>query len=386
MVIISRAIDRRDAELETGAEAQTGIGTGTETAGRHAMPRRLLLLLAAVIAMVAATVLALRIPALKHPLQDRLLERGIAAALQAEVSRPPEGGMRVFMCGTSSPLPSPDRAQACVAIQVDDRLFLVDAGAGSPNVAALGNLPLDRLQAIFITHFHSDHIAAIGDFNLMSWVAGRSQQLEIVGPEGVEQVVDGFNRVYALDRGYRVAHHGRELIPPALHELQARTIDPGIVLDADGLVVRAFTVNHHPVAPAVGYRFEYAGRAVAITGDTIVTEGLREAVRGVDLLLSDALSLPIVRTMERAAAAAGRPRQERIFLDIQDYHASTASLVDFARDAGVDRLALYHLVPAPRNAVMTDVFRRGLPDDVLLTDDGMTLDLPAGSRELRIGH
>lgn len=347
------------------------------------MPRSLLIVLVAAVAIgsiVATGLLALRVPAL----QDRLLEGAVTAAMQAEPSRPPEGGMRVFMCGTSSPLPSPDRAQACVAIQVDDRLFLVDAGAGSPNVASLGNLPLETLQTIFVTHFHSDHIAAIGDFNLLSWVAGRPQPLEIVGPEGVVQIVDGFNQVYGLDRGYRVAHHGAELMPPALHELQARTIGTGIVHEADGLIVRAFAVNHHPVAPAVGYRFEYGGRAVAITGDTIVTEGLRDAVAGSDLLLSDALSLPIVQTMERAAGAAGRPRQEKILFDIQDYHASTGSLVDFAREADIGRLALYHLVPAPRNAVMADVFRRGLPDDVILTDDGMIIDLPAGSRALRI--
>lgn len=346
------------------------------------MSRTLLMLCAVVAVLVAAVLLALRVPAL----QDRLLDRAVTAAMQAESSRPPDGGIRVFMCGTASPLPTPDRAQACVAIQVDDRLFLVDAGAGSPNVASLGNLPLERLQMIFITHFHSDHIAAIGDFNLLSWVAGRQRPLEIVGPEGVEQVVDGFNAVYALDRGYRVAHHGADLMPPALHELQARTIGTGVVHEADGLVVRAFAVDHHPVAPAVGYRFEYGDRAVAITGDTIVTAALRDAVADVDLLLSDALSLPIVRTMERAAAAAGRPRQEKILLDIQDYHASSASLADFASAARVGRVALYHLVPAPRNAIMADVFRRGLPEDFLLTDDGMILDLPAGSRELRIRH
>ncbi|MDZ7826017.1 MAG: MBL fold metallo-hydrolase [Gammaproteobacteria bacterium] len=122
--------------------------------------------------VTALVVIALALLALlvlgSSRVQDTLLARGLEDAFARPVSEPPEGGMRVFMCGTASPLPTPDRAQACVAVQVDDRLFIVDAGAGSADVAALGGLPLERLQGLLLTHFHSDHIAAIGDFNLES--------------------------------------------------------------------------------------------------------------------------------------------------------------------------------------------------------------------------
>ncbi|HSG89649.1 MAG TPA: MBL fold metallo-hydrolase [Pseudomonadales bacterium] len=328
----------------------------------------------------AVVLIALRIPAV----QDSVLERGLDAAMRAPAEAPPEGGLRVIMCGTSSPLPAPDRAQACVAVQAGDRLYLVDAGAGSPNVATAAGLPLEDLRAILLTHFHSDHIAAIGDFNLMSWVAGRLAPLEVAGPEGVERVVAGFNEVYALDRTYRVAHHGADLLPPELHVLAARTIAPGVILDEDGLTITAFTVDHSPVSPTVGYRFDRGGRSVVIAGDTLATQGLREAARDADLLLADALSLPIVQAMERAATAAGQTRRAKIFADIQDYHADTGSLATLAEAAGVGRLALYHLVPAPRNAIMKNVFRRGLPDSVILTEDGMTFDLPADSETLRV--
>jgi ribonuclease Z len=259
---------------------------------------------------------------------------------------------------------------------VDDRLFIVDAGAGSPDVAALGGLPLERLEGLLLTHFHSDHIAAIGDFNLQSWVAGRPAPLQVMGPEGVREVVAGFNQVYRLDRGYRVAHHGAELLPPELHVLEARTISPGVILDEEGLVIRAFEVDHDPVSPAVGYRFEYGGRSVAVTGDTLVTDELKEAVRGADLLLADALSLPIIRAMEQAARDAGRDRQATILADIQDYHAATSDLAGLAEELELGQIGLYHLVPAPRNAVMAQIFARDLPPDIILTDDGTVFDLP----------
>ena len=314
--------------------------------------------------------------------QDFLLKHLAAAAMRDEPSAPPKGGLRVFMCGTSSPLPAPNRAQACVAVMADDRLYLIDAGAGSPQVALLGGVPLENLRALLLTHFHSDHIAAVGDFNLVSWVAGRPRPLEVLGPEGVDRVVSGLNEMYALDGAYRVAHHGAAFLQPELHELVARTIEPGVVLDDAGLIITAFAVDHGPVKPAVGYRFDYGGRSVVITGDMIVTDGLIEAARGADLLLADAISLPIVEALENGARAAGRDRRAKILHDIQEYHASTSSLADAAQRADVRKLALYHLVPAPRNTLMKKIFMRGMPHGTVLTEDGMLFDLPAGSTDM----
>ena len=119
-------------------------------------------------------------------------------------------GLKVTLCGTSSPIPAPGRAQACVAIETPDHLFIVDAGSGSAATAQLANIPQDKLRGILITHYHSDHISDIGDFNLNSWVAGRQAPLLVIGPEGADRVVDGLNMAYELDRGYRVAHHGAD--------------------------------------------------------------------------------------------------------------------------------------------------------------------------------
>ena len=316
--------------------------------------------------------------------QNALLERGLAARMSQPRQAPPEGGIRVFMCGTAAPLPNPDRAQACVAVLVDDRIFVVDAGAASAGVAGMAPLALENLRALLITHYHSDHIADIPEFNLLSWVAGRPAPLQIVGPACVETVGSGLNRAYALDNRYRVAHHGAEMLPPHLGVLEARTIEAGVILDEDGLVITAFPVNHAPVSPAMGYRFDYGGRSVVVTGDTIVTEGLEAAARDADLLLSDGLSMPIVQAMEQAARANGRPRRAKVFFDIQDYHASPASMVEMAERAGVRQLAFYHLVPAPANSLMDRIWRRDLPGDVILTDDYMTFDLPPGSAEITV--
>jgi ribonuclease Z len=313
--------------------------------------------------------------------QDFLLKRLVQTAMAAPDPEPFDG-LRVFMCGTSSPLPAPGRAQACVAVTAGEHTYIVDAGAGSPLTIGLARQSLKNLRGIFLTHFHSDHIAAIGDFNLLSWVAGRPQRLEIIGPEGVDRIVAGFNEVYALDRQYRVAHHGADLLPPELHVMQSRTIEPGIALQRDGLVVRAFTVDHSPVAPALGYRFDYLGRSVVISGDSVASAELQQAAQGADLLLHDAMSLPIVMALESGARSAGRARQAQVLRDIQDYHAAIASLPDLAEQAGVRQLALYHLVPPPGNFLFAKIFERDLPAGAIVTEDAMVFELPGNSEEI----
>ena len=329
--------------------------------------------------------------------QDFALDGLMGLLATATPTPPPADAMRVFMCGTASPLGAPGRAQACVAVFVGGRLYLVDAGTGSAQTLQAHRVSSEHLDTVFLTHYHSDHISGLPDHNLGSWVAGRAAPLKVVGPPGVAAVVEGFNRAYELDRQYRVAHHGAELLPPALGVMQAREIEyrrltehgvmvsfaPGVVHEADGLTVTAFVVDHSPVEPAYGYRFDYEDRSVVISGDTVVTPALESAAADADLVIHDALSEPLISAMARASAQAN-PRLAKVLLDVLDYHAHTTAVVAMAELAGVRMLAFYHLVPAPQNPLMEAIFMRDLPDGVVLTEDGMTFDLPVGSPRILV--
>ena len=293
-------------------------------------------------------------------------------------------GLKITLCGTSSPIPAPGRAQACVAVETPEHLYIVDAGSGSAATANLSGVPMEKLRGILITHFHSDHISDIGDFNLNSWVAGRPEPLQIIGPTGVERIVDGFNMAYALDRGYRVAHHGAELLNPELGTLQSKTIEEGVIVDQDGLRITAFEVSHPPIEPAFGYRLDYGGRSVVISGDSLVTDKIIEISNGADVVLHDAMSLQLVRGAAGMARTTGNTRLATVLQDIQDYHATTEDLSRLSSEAEIGQLALYHLVPAPRNAMALRAFSNDIPEGALLTEDGMVISLPAGSKEIGI--
>jgi ribonuclease Z len=208
--------------------------------------------------------------------------------------------------------------------------------------------------------------------------------LQIIGPEGVDRIVEGLNITYELDRGYRVAHHGAELLNPELGVMQSRTIGEGIIVDEDGLRITAFEVSHPPIDPAFGYRLDYGGRSVVISGDSLVTDKIVNIADGADVVLHDAMALQLVQGAEAMSRGAGNTRIAAVLRDIQDYHATTADLARLAAEATIGQLALYHLVPAPRNAMAIAAFNGDLPDGALITEDGMVISLPVGSKEITV--
>ena len=176
-----------------------------------------------------------------------------------------------------------------------------------------------------------------------------------------------------------MAHHGADLLKQELGVLQSRMIEEGIIIEQDGLRITAFEVSHPPIEPAYGYRLDYGGRSVVISGDSLVTEKILEISNGADVVLHDAMSLQLVRGAESFARGACNDRVATVLHDIQDYHATTSDLSRLVDEAEINQLALYHLVPAPRNAMAVAAFANGVPDCSVITEDWMTFSLPSDS-------
>jgi ribonuclease Z len=340
---------------------------------------------AAALAVLAA--LVLRLPAV----EDRILD----AALRRLVVVPGElfadDAMRVLLCGTSSPFPHPTRARPCTAVFAGGRFFVVDAGPGSWNRLALWRVDGARIGGVLLSHFHSDHIGELGEFDLQTWVAGRPGPLRVFGPPGVERVVAGFEEAYALDAGYRIAHHGADLLSPETARMEPHVVRaPGVVLEEQGLRITAVEVGHHPVAPAFGYRFDWGGRSVVVSGDTVKDARLIEAARGADVLVHEAQANHVVARIREAAERAGRTGMARILGDIPDYHTAPVDAAAAANEAGVKLLLLTHLTPPPTPGLLERIFVRGVSevrrDGWILGDDGLLVELPAGSQQVVVGE
>lgn len=302
--------------------------------------------------------------------------------------------LRVILCGTSSPLPDPDRAKACTLIVAGDKAYVVDTGPESWEQLARMQLPGVRIAGVFLTHFHSDHIGELGEFRMQTMVAGRRSMLPVYGPQGVTRIVDGFNLAFEEDANSRLAHHGDGLIDLAAAPLLAKPFgadfngeltEEEVVLRDGDLTVTAFEVDHDPVRPAVGYRFDWKDRSVVISGDLALSDNLVENAQGADVLVSESLANNLIMLGARQAQAQNRPRVAKILADIIDYHATPVEAAEMANAADVELLVFTHYVPSTQAA--SPAYFAGV-NDVRPADtwvagyDGFRVDLPAGSEEI----
>ncbi len=352
-----------------------------------------LLVIPMVLFLVAGVAYVFQRP-LGMALVRRFVDQGLANRLIASLPN----GLHAGLCGSGSPMPDPARSGPCVLVVAGQRTFVVDTGEGGPRTLALMGVQPAQIEGVLLTHFHSDHIGGLGELMLQRWATGSHQTpLPVFGPQGVELVVQGFNLAYALDKGYRVAHHGAQTVPPAGAGGVARPFtvapdasEPVVVLQQDGLTITAIPVNHTPVFPAVAYRFDYGGRSLVVSGDTAPAPSLARGARGADVLFHEGLQVSMVAELQKAAERVGRAPMAKITADIPSYHTTPEAAARIAAEAGVKQLVFYHTIPPLRVAYLNAAFLGDAASNfggpITVGTDGLLVSLPAGSTSITQRH
>ena len=326
-----------------------------------------------------------RIPAV----QDRVMTLALNNLQNQEIDLY-DNSLTALVCGGRSPLPHPRRAETCILINAGGSYYVIDVGDGSASNLRSYGVNLGKIKAVLLTHLHSDHISDLADIHLGTWVAqSRTKRLDVYGPSGVEFVTKGFEDAYKLDFKYRNEHHGDEVAPINIVGFDPHPVDllNPVVINENGLKVTAFKVPHDPVKPALGYRFDFKGRSIVISGDTSYSENLITYAKDADVLFHEAQANHILEIMKGVANKAGNSLTAKVLDDITTYHTTPKDAAKVANLANVDHLVFYHLTPSPRTSIMERMFFRGvnkIRKDWSVADDGTMVVLPLDSDEIKI--
>lgn len=306
--------------------------------------RRLSLLIVAVFVVLAAWL---------HtqdymPLMKTLVARTVSQGNYAITADPAE--VELLFCGTGSPNRAPFRASPCLALIAYGDLYLFDAGDGAIAKLHEFQAPVLLLRKIFLTHLHSDHMSGVAEVLHNTWLYGRTEPVTLVGPPGTEKLLSGIRESYEDDLEERLFVLGPDGVVAETafksveeHRVEKRSIVT--VHEDEKIRIEAFQVDHPHWTYAYGYRIEVAGKTIVVSGDTTISDGIREFAKDADYLIHEAMNSELMSLVGEELEKTNVPVSKSRIARIADVHSDTVELAKLAEEVRARQLVLTHLIP-----------------------------------------
>ncbi len=242
--------------------------------------------------------------------------------------------IKLTLLGTGAPVPSIERFGPSILVEAGGQKLLFDCGRGTAQRIWQLKIPLGKIDALFLTHLHSDHVVGIPDLWLTGWIPAtygrRSMPFNMFGPSGTKDMMSKLEDAFSWDINTRRKENNKA-DSGAL--VVATDIAEGFVWEKNGIKITPFTVRHSDfIDSALGYKIEYGGRSVVLSGDTRYSENLINHAKDVDLLVHE------------VAAANEKSMQSPLIRQILGFHTSPEEAGKIF-DKTKPRLAVYsHIV------------------------------------------
>ncbi|MFC7401338.1 MBL fold metallo-hydrolase [Citricoccus sp. GCM10030269] len=302
-----------------------------------------------------------------------LLGAGTTAAAEpvlASSDTVPDTGMHLITLGTAAgPAIRGPRHGIASAVVVDGQHYLVDFGLGMPRQAADSGLTGNTLRQGFVTHLHSDHISELAAYMLYNWdtpVQGVTSRVGIMGPgrarlpkdiravvtppqTGMSDVIDHLLKANAYDVNIRTTDEARiplnELFEGVDIDLPKQPkadpdrhpvpeMDPFTVYEDDRVRVQATLVDHLPVFPSFGFRFESEHGVIAFSGDTAENSNVARLSRDADILVHEVVNMDFYRDQDYT---------EEFLHHLESSHTTPEGIGRIAAEAGAKSVVVSHM-------------------------------------------
>ena len=244
--------------------------------------------------------------------------------------------IKVTLLGTGNPRPVMNRFGPSILVEAGAEKLLFDCGRGSTQRLYQLKVELSDVTALFLTHLHSDHVVGITDFWLTGWVMGRKSPLRVWGPAGTKEMTAHLAEAFAFD--IRTRRDLDEQLPGNGVVMVAKDVDEGVVYESNGVKVTAFAVDHGAVKPALGYRVDFGGHSVVLSGDTRYSENLIRFAQGTDVLIHEVID---VEAYQKSGTHFTPEQREKVIS-----HHTTPEQAGTVFSKVKPKLAVYsHIVP-----------------------------------------
>jgi len=267
------------------------------------------------------------------------------AAQEAQAALKDATGTKLVLLGTGAgPGPGRTRQMTSHVMLSNGAAYVLDCGLGVTEQFARTGIPFSALRSIFITHHHPDHNIEYGPLLVIGWVFGMSLAVRAFGPPPLKQMTEDFLRAYKTTIGF----WAEDFKMNPLGMIDATEVSgAGPVTQDENVKVSAIIVEHPPVKPALGCRFDFRDRSIAFSGDTAPLEAVAKMAAGADVLVHEAMYIPALETYMRGEIAKGRPvKFEDYMAHMKADHTPVEDVGRIAQEAGVKTLVLSHLLPA----------------------------------------
>ncbi len=294
---------------------------------------------------------------------------------QAQAALKDAKGTKLVLLGTAAgPVPGRSRQMTSHVMLSNGAAYVLDCGLGVTNQYARTGIPFSALKSIFITHHHADHNIEYGPLLMVGWIQGLRPDVRAFGPPPLAQMTEDFLRAYRQT----VDFWAEDLKMTPLRSVNVQEISaPGTVMEDQNVKVSAILVEHPPVKPALGYRFDFKDRSIAFSGDTAPLEAVATMAKGADVLVHETMYVPAVETYIKDQIAKGRPvKFEPFMAHMKADHTPAEDVGRIAQEAGVKTLVLSHLTPA-LDSIDDDTWRapaaRSFKGEIIVAKDLMVL-------------
>ncbi|NOU97052.1 MBL fold metallo-hydrolase [Paenibacillus sp. LMG 31456] len=257
--------------------------------------------------------------------------------------------LKVILLGTGTPRSFIGRSKSGAIVLAGNKTFLVDCGAGVVDQMIKAGVMPQRISDVLFTHHHSDHNSGFFDVFISSWrthvnaervFEGRKVPMSVYGPTTTKEIIGKMRESFDFDVNLRVNYNKSTDIGANIEYFES---NEGVLYDRDGIKITAFEVDHRPVKPAIAFKFEFNGKALVISGDTIPVDNMVKYSEGIDLLIHESYNKPWLDALIEKF-----PEQTVGLSNPAKYHTTTLEAAEIARAAGVKHLVLTHHIPAPQ--------------------------------------